>query len=153
MTAPADIQSEQLGEFWLDSSTGGSLVNYSSEVGGVRPPDVTNTLGGFYVINDADEQVTEGGGASKFGVDVYARNNAASLDHILSTWPKVGGGSGGARTFKINRPDSLSGSSSWTGECYLESYTPGAVSAGSSNAAKGPANFRVSNGYTRSILV
>lgn len=146
------VQNEHGGIFKLDSTSGGSLVDYSAYVTDLTPPDMRGTVASYFVINDNNEYTSEGGAASSFSMTVLRDPAAASLHSILTTWSKASGGTGGLRTFQIDMPDSSAGSERFTGECRLENYTPGRVAGGSAEASKGQATFRVDNGFTHSVI-
>lgn len=143
------IQPEHGAVVKLDSTTGGSLVDYSAWVKSVTPPSIDHRAGTYNVMSSRFDKTLDGGIGATWSMDVYADPAAGSLHRVLEAWQS---GGGGLRTYQIDMPDSNTGSGRNTGECRLQSYSPGQGVAGSGNARAGTATFLIDSGDTASTL-
>lgn len=144
-------QPQHGGVFSLDSTSGGSLVDYSSDARGVTLPNISNNMNQYHTIDSRTPKTTIGGFTGSFTVEVVRDPDPTSLHRVLLDWitenPPV------ARSVQLDLPDSAVGSERHTAEVHLQSYTPGQGTGGSGEPATGTATLMIAGTYTISTIV
>lgn len=144
------FQPEHGAVFKLDSTTGGSLVDYSSHVTQITPPNMNNNIQQFHTIDSRIPKTTIGGWTGSFTISVVRDPSPTSLHRVLQDWQLEN--PPGSRTVQIDMPDSDPGSERISGEVIIQSYTPGQVSGGSGNASIGQAQLAITGTFTVSTI-
>jgi hypothetical protein len=135
--------------FKYDSTAGGSLVDYSSQIRSFSI-DLNANIGKYHTADSKAPKTTRGGYLGTMTIEGTIDPGASSLYSILRA-QKVAA-SDATRTFQADKPDSNTGSERSTGECHLESLTQiGMTRAGSGEVASFRAAFAL-NAVTFSTI-
>ena len=133
----------------VDSTSGGSLADYSDDVISVTPPQINNNMNQYHTGESRAPKTTVGGYTSEATLEVVRDPSASSLHAVLMAWqfenPPV------PRSWQIDLPDSAAGSERYTFEGYV-SYTSGVARGGSGTPSTGSARIMSSGAITYSVI-
>ena len=106
----------------VDSTSGGSLVDYSDDIS-TATLDNNTTVGGFYTFGLAGEQTSEGQRSHSCSLGVRPSEDVAGFYYVLNAWKYPGSGTAsGARSVRIQSPDATAGSYQFDFEAYPENW-------------------------------
>jgi len=137
----------------VDSTTGGSLVDYSADISTISL-DNNTTIGGFYTFGLSDEQTSEGKHTHPCSVGVRGSTDAAGFYSVATAWKYPGlGAKSGARSVRIQTPDSAVGSFQYDFEAFPENFkTIDGDAGGDGTPTVLPLSLRVNGDVTRTVI-